>query len=178
MVVNVYVEGGVINGNVDATTINNSEALREELNRFMQRALNRDDISIVVKKCSGYKEAAKQFINAADNEENYLYTIARNLCNDELRKLQREREIIVGQDETAEQECVSIENMVVNQVYVQEILSGLTENDMEILLLKYINNESINDISRIMGISRFALYRRIRRIEKQLKMSIGRIEDE
>lgn len=73
MVVNVYVEGGVINGNVDATTTNNSEALREELNRFMQRALNRDDISIVVKKCSGYKEAAKQFVNASDNEENYLY---------------------------------------------------------------------------------------------------------
>lgn len=61
MVVNVYVEGGIINGNVDASTNNNSEALREELNRFMQRALHRDDISIVVKKCSGYKEAAKQF---------------------------------------------------------------------------------------------------------------------
>lgn len=73
MVVNVYVEGGIINGNVDATTNNNSEALREELNRFMQRALNRNDISIVVKKCSGYKEAAKQFINATDKEENYLY---------------------------------------------------------------------------------------------------------
>ena len=73
MVVNVYVEGGVIAGNVDATTSNNSEALREELNRFMQRALNREDISIVVKKCSGYKEAAKQFINAKDDGESYLY---------------------------------------------------------------------------------------------------------
>ena len=73
MVINVYIEGGVINGNIDATTSINSEALREELNRFMQRALNRDDISIVVKKCSGYKEAAKQFINATGNEENYLY---------------------------------------------------------------------------------------------------------
>ena len=73
MVVNVYVEGDIINGNVDATTINNSEALREELHRFMQRALNRNDISVVVKKCSGYKEAAKQFINAAQEEENYLY---------------------------------------------------------------------------------------------------------
>ena len=73
MVVNVYVEGGVVNGNVDATTNNNSEALREELNRFMQRALNRNDISIVVKKCSGYKEAAKQFINATDKTDNYLY---------------------------------------------------------------------------------------------------------
>lgn len=73
MVVNVYVEGGIINDNVDATTINNSEALREELNRFMQRAMNRNDISIVVKKCSGYKEAAKQFINATNGSENYLY---------------------------------------------------------------------------------------------------------
>ncbi len=73
MVVNVYVEGGIINGNVDATTSNNSEALREELNRFMQRALNRNDISIVVKKCSGYKEAAKQFVNATDGEDSYLY---------------------------------------------------------------------------------------------------------
>ena len=73
MVVNVYVEGGVINDNVDATTYNYSEALREELNRFMQRALNREDISIVVKKCSGYKEAARQFINAADEEDSYLY---------------------------------------------------------------------------------------------------------
>lgn len=70
--INVYVEGGVVNGNVDATTNSNSEALREELNRFMQRALNRDDISIVVKKCSGYKEAVKQFINAID-DESYLY---------------------------------------------------------------------------------------------------------
>ena len=73
MVVNVYVEGGVINGNIDATTINSSEALREELNRFMQRALNRSDISIVVKKCSGYKEAATQFIESASEDESYLY---------------------------------------------------------------------------------------------------------
>ncbi|MBR5822785.1 MAG: hypothetical protein IKY67_01420 [Paludibacteraceae bacterium] len=71
MVVNVFVEGGVINGNVDATTSNNSEALREELNRFIQRALGRDDISIVVKKCSGYKEALKEFIKATD--DSYLY---------------------------------------------------------------------------------------------------------
>ena len=111
-------------------------------------------------------------------EENYLYTIAKNLCNDEIKKIRRERDCLVCQYEVTESSDINIENMVVNQVYVQEVLSGLTENDMEILLLKYINNESINDISRIMGISRFALYRRIRRIQKQLKMSIGRTEDE
>jgi len=72
MVVHVYVEGGVIDGNVDATTAANSEALREELNRFLQKALNRDDISIVVKKCASYKMAAKEFIKA-DLPETYLY---------------------------------------------------------------------------------------------------------
>ena len=35
----MYVEGGIINGNVDAKISNNSEALREELNRFMQHLL-------------------------------------------------------------------------------------------------------------------------------------------
>lgn len=74
MVVNVYAEGGILSGNDDASTIANSEALREELNRFMQRALGRDDISIVVKKCASYKMAAKEFIKEDDeNCDSYLY---------------------------------------------------------------------------------------------------------
>lgn len=73
MVIQVYVEGGVINGNVDATTASNSEALREELNRFMQKALGREDVTIVVKKCAGYKNAVKEFINSDDIQSTYLY---------------------------------------------------------------------------------------------------------
>lgn len=103
MVVNVYVEGGVINGNVDASTNNNSEVLREELNRFMQRALHRDDISIVVKKCSGYKEAAKQFINATGEEENYLYVDLDRMpeLRDEWFKSLTEDGIVMPQETTS-----------------------------------------------------------------------------
>jgi hypothetical protein len=72
MVIHVYVEGGVMPGNVDATTAANSEALREELNRFMQRALHREDISIIVKNCAGYKMAAKEFLKDT-SKESYLY---------------------------------------------------------------------------------------------------------
>ena len=72
MVVNVYAEGGILGGNDDASTIANSEALREELNRFMQRALGREDISIVVKKCASYKMAAKEFVKE-ENVDSYLY---------------------------------------------------------------------------------------------------------
>lgn len=73
MVIYVYVEGGVVNDNVDASTASNSEALREELNRFMQKALGREDITIVVKKCAGYKNAVKEFINSDDIQSTYLY---------------------------------------------------------------------------------------------------------
>lgn len=73
MVINVFVEGGVTSNNVDADTIANSEALREELNRFLQRVLNRNDISIVVKNYGGYKNVAKFFIND-EATESYLYT--------------------------------------------------------------------------------------------------------
>ena len=72
MVVNVFAEGGILGGNDDASTIANSEALREELNRFMQRALGREDISIVVKKCASYKMAAKEFVKE-ENVDSYLY---------------------------------------------------------------------------------------------------------
>ena len=72
MVVNVFAEGGILGGNDDASTVANSEALREELNRFMQRALGRDDISIVVKKCASYKMAAKEFVKE-ENVDSYLY---------------------------------------------------------------------------------------------------------
>ena len=74
MVVHIYIEGGIMSGNNDATTIANSEALREELNRFMQRTFNRNDISIIVKKCASYKMAAKEFIKGINNNtESYLY---------------------------------------------------------------------------------------------------------
>lgn len=68
----VYAEGGVIGGTEDARTISNSNALREELNRFMSKALNYDEIRIVVKASAGYKNAAKFFINESSDQK-YLY---------------------------------------------------------------------------------------------------------
>jgi len=68
----VYVEGGILEGNENARTMSNSNALREELNRFMSKALNYDDIRIIVKTSAGYKNATKFFINDA-SELKYLY---------------------------------------------------------------------------------------------------------
>ncbi|MDE6768662.1 MAG: DUF4276 family protein [Muribaculaceae bacterium] len=68
----VYAEGGTLDVNSNATTMNNVAALREELNRFMAEALGRDDIRIIVKLGGGYKNTAKEFA-ASPNETAYLY---------------------------------------------------------------------------------------------------------
>lgn len=72
MVIIVYAEGGTLDVNSNATTMNNVAALREELNRFMAEVLGRDDIRIIVKLGGGYKNTSKEFANSS-NEAAYLY---------------------------------------------------------------------------------------------------------
>lgn len=72
MVIIVYAEGGILNGNNNAATMGNNAALREELNRFMSEALQTDDIQVVVKTSAGYKSAAAIFVNSQDLQK-FLY---------------------------------------------------------------------------------------------------------
>jgi len=48
-------------------------------------------------------------------------------------------------------------------------LSHLSSEEQELLLLRYVNNESVGTISETMGISRFALYRRLKAAENKLR---------
>jgi RNA polymerase sigma-70 factor (ECF subfamily) len=48
-------------------------------------------------------------------------------------------------------------------------LSHLSSEEQELLLLRYVNNESVGTISETMGISRFALYRRLKSAENKLR---------
>ncbi|MCR5620045.1 MAG: DUF1492 domain-containing protein, partial [Lachnospiraceae bacterium] len=50
------------------------------------------------------------------------------------------------------------------------------DEDREILLLRYVNEESVGTICRALGISRFALYRKIKNAEEELKNNLK--EDE
>lgn len=59
---NLIVEGGVYTGNVSAETANNAEALRESFHKFFTRLLNRTDIEITIYMGTGYRNAAKRFI--------------------------------------------------------------------------------------------------------------------
>lgn len=61
--ISLIVEGGAISNNIDALTANNTESLRQALNKFFTRFLSRDDISIKLNLGGGNKNAVKMFLN-------------------------------------------------------------------------------------------------------------------
>lgn len=83
----------------------------------------------------------------------YLYTTARNLCIDQYRKKKTEQipdelSYPFPEDETIE------------SLSVKKALGRLSEEEREILLLRYVNEVPVSVLSAVLGISRFAIYRR------------------
>ena len=115
------------------------------------------------------------------NEKNavpYLYVIARNLCIDHYRRqgMQAEKNV---QEKTYEQEQTiglteSEDNTLITKLSVQRALSRLSEEERELLLLISVNEVSAREAGMILGISRFAVYRRLRLAQKHLRTELGK----
>ena len=89
----------------------------------------------------------------------YLYTIARNLCVDAWRKLpnlELEACDSLHTDEKAEPEAV------IDQIAIEKALQAIPEDVREIVTLRYVSEMSAADIGKILGISRFAVQRRLK----------------
>ena len=109
---------------------------------------------------SGYREQGKML--------QYLYTIARHLCIDYYRG--KDTVARMPADDLSEMAGDSeFENTIAIRADIWRVLSTLPEEDREILLLKYANEEKDAVICRVYGISRFTLYRRLRRLQKELE---------
>ena len=138
---------------------------------------------------SGYESQGKEL--------NFLYTVARNLCIDEFRK--RKYEVLAdhlpgekrwGEELREEGERGEVypeklllqkrglsgiaftegfEDSLVERILVEEALKKLSEEERELLLLRYGNGEALEEIAEIYGISRFALYRRLKKAERQFR---------
>jgi len=93
----------------------------------------------------------------------YLYTIARNMCIDIYRK-----PIIqdIPKDTAATH---TIMEGVETTIVIREALDLLPHDMQEIILLRYVNDLSMKEISIITGISRFAIRRKINGALSQLK---------
>lgn len=96
----------------------------------------------------------------------YLYTIARNLCIDEFRKVTTEelKEEIVQN---------GFENQVIEKHNLQQAMETLTKEEQELLLLRYVNEVALADLSKMYRKSRFALYRELSKITNKLERRIS-----
>lgn len=102
----------------------------------------------------------------------YLYRIAHNLCVDEYRKtsLSQMREELLD-DEMPNYE--SHEDKVLTSIMVRDALSVLSEEEKEILLLRYVNEVPVTVICMLFRMSRFALYRKLKKALQKLQNELG-----
>lgn len=96
----------------------------------------------------------------------YLYTIAKNLCIDEYKKNKLEE---FPQDLPG----YSTDDINVDMICLKQVLLELTDHEREIVLLRYVNEVPVNDLSKFYHISRFALYRELKQVLKKLKRRIA-----
>lgn len=107
---------------------------------------------------SGYREAGRPLA--------YLYTIARNLCIDEFRKVRAEElpEEIPGE---------GFEESLVQRVSLHKAMETLTKEEQELILLRYVNQVSFADLGKLYGRSRFALHRELTKITEKLERRLS-----
>jgi RNA polymerase sigma-70 factor (ECF subfamily) len=61
------------------------------------------------------------------------------------------------------------EQSLLERISLIDALQKLSEEEREMLLLRYVNDVPASVISRLYHISRFAVYRRLKRILKKVK---------
>jgi len=67
--IRIVIEGGVLlNDNISAATVNNSERLRQSFHKLLSKVLNPDNFNIIVEIGAGDKNAAKSFKKHAIND--------------------------------------------------------------------------------------------------------------
>lgn len=109
-------------------------------------------------------------LSTAEQIMKCLYTIARNLCIDEYRKKHPE-----SLQESFVQEAWE-EEQFLTSLAVKSALSELESDEKELLLLRYVNEVSVSAIGQILGISRFAVHRRLKNASNKLRDKLGKEE--
>lgn len=92
----------------------------------------------------------------------FLYTVAKNLCIDEMRRRDMEQlpEELPGENQ---------ENGLVDALMLKQALQQLTQAERELILLRYVNEVPVADLAKIYGMSRYAIYRETKKILKKLE---------
>lgn len=113
---------------------------------------------------------------AADEQSlRCLYTIARNLCIDEYRRYHMESLDGSFKEEFRKELQEDFrEEQRLTGIAVKSVLSYLEKEEQELLLLRYVNEVPVSTISKLLGISRFAVYRKLKAASKKFKEKMER----
>lgn len=95
----------------------------------------------------------------------YLYTIAGNLCIDEMRR----KKTVPLEDDWGTEEP---EEEWMLQITLKKAISVLPQEDRELILLRYVNEVPLSVLSEIYHQSRFSISRRLKKILATLRSSI------
>ena len=107
----------------------------------------------------------------------YLYTIARNLCIDYFRKQKEELNADLPAKIQEMPESRDKVESIVDRVSIEQALESLTADEREAVVLRFSGELSVEDIAKTMGISRFAVRRRISSALEKLRKEMERIEE-
>ena len=106
----------------------------------------------------------------------YLYTIARNLCIDYIRKQKDELiEDVPGKIQEMPESRDNVED-IVDRISIEQALDSLNADEREAVVLRFSGELSVEDIGKSMGISRFAVRRRISSALEKLRKEMERNE--
>lgn len=105
----------------------------------------------------------------------YLYTIARNLC----RQHYRDQSFTFVPDEKENiRMSEGFEQSLLLRITLRDALQKLTPEEREFLFLRYVNEVPVPVISGMYKISRFSVYRKLRRILKKVRSELEVTENE
>ena len=117
------------------------------------------------------QETFIRFLKSECNEpERYLYTIAGNLCIDEYRSIKP----VFTEDEDITQVEEGFEDKILEKQVLANALNVLSDEDREMIVLRFVNEEPIGEIAKLYGISRFAISRRLNKAKNRLKEELER----
>ncbi|HJC08252.1 MAG TPA: sigma-70 family RNA polymerase sigma factor [Candidatus Gemmiger stercorigallinarum] len=95
----------------------------------------------------------------------YLYGIARNLCTDAFRR----RPALPLDDQLPAPDSLADTDRT---LALRQAIAGLPADQQEILLLRYANDLPVGRVAAIVGLSRFAVGRKLRVALKRLRETL------
>lgn len=105
--------------------------------------------------------------------KNWIYVIARNIVIDFYRK--NKEQFSIEDEDYFQNETVNENDQVENEIYIKKVMSKLKELDsieQEIIILRYIQELNIGEISKILeksrGATRVMLHRAMNKLKEKL----------